>query len=77
MSKELLQKACSLHGQRGVARLIGKSPTAVNLILKGTYPKPEKILKIVEKVFADLDSSAVVCPILGDIHINVCAKYKK
>ena len=74
---KLLKKACDLHGQRKVGEMIGKSATAVNLILKGTYPKPEKILQKVDEIFTDLKTSKSECPVLGNIHINVCSKYKK
>lgn len=76
MSLSLLKKACEKYSQRQVAQKIDKSATTINLILKGKYPKPEKILQKVAEVFTDLDSNEVVCPILGTIHINVCSKYQ-
>lgn len=76
MSEELLKKACDLYGQRGVARMIGKSPTAVNQILHGNYPNPQRILSIVAKQFNSLESDEYECPVLGTIHKDVCSKYQ-
>ncbi|WP_455756503.1 hypothetical protein [Sulfurimonas sp.] len=76
MSVDLLKKACDKHSQRKTGVMIGKSAATVNLILKGTYPKPEKILQKVSEVFADLNSTEFNCPVLGEIHVDVCKKYK-
>jgi len=76
VSLELLQRACEMHGQRGVAKKIGKSATTVNLVLKGKYPKPQPILKKVDEVFGWLKSDEVICPIVGELHIGVCQKYR-
>lgn len=73
---EILKKACDRHGQREVARRIGYSPTTVNQVLKGSYPKPEPVLKEATAAFADLASTDVLCPVLGTIHESVCARYK-
>jgi len=78
MSKALLEKACKHYkSQRIVGNKIGKSAATVNLLLKGTYPKPEKILKTVSEVFADLNATEVECPYLGVIHADVCNRYKQ
>jgi hypothetical protein len=77
MSVKLLKKACDIHGQRGVAKLISKSPATVNLLLKGKYPNPQKILQHVQEVFADLKEDKYKCHILGEIHIDVCNKYQQ
>lgn len=76
MSREILVRACELHGQRGVARLISKSPTTVNQILRGFYPNPQRILAIVAQKFGDLESGEWACPILGVIHPDVCERYR-
>jgi len=48
----LLRKAVESSSQASVARKIGRSPAAINQILKGTYAgNPETILKLVEKHF--------------------------
>lgn len=74
----LLQKACDHYGsQRTVGRMIGKSAATVNLLLKGTYPKPEKILQKVSEVFADLNHTKSICHVIGEIHPNVCIRYKQ
>ncbi len=75
MSLDLLMKACEIHGQREVGRLIGKSATTVNLLLKGKYPNAQKILKKVDEVFGWLKKREVICPVLGELHIDVCQKY--
>ncbi len=75
MSLNLLRKACEMHGQREVGRLIGKSATTVNLILKGKYPNAKAILKKVDEVFGWLKKTQVICPVLGELHIGVCQKY--
>ena len=77
MSVKLLQKACDHYkSQRVVGAMIGKSATTVNLLLKGKYPNAEKILQKVSEVFADLNTTEFRCPELGEIHINVCEKYR-
>jgi len=75
MSVELLRKACSYYSQRKVGSMIGKSATTVNLLLKGKYPKPDKLLQKVNDVFKDLEDSKCDCPVLGELHIEVCQKY--
>lgn len=74
-SLQLLSKACDQFGQREAGKRIGKSATTVNQILKEIYPKPEKILQIVDHTFAYLNSSEVQCPVLGEIHPKVCGRY--
>lgn len=77
MSHKLLEKACKHHkSQRKVASKLGISAAQVNLLLKEKYSKPEKILQKVSEVFADLDSDEFTCPVIGEIHINVCSKYQ-
>lgn len=73
MNIALLEKACDLHGQRGVARLIKKSPATVNQILKGAYPNPQRVLAIVAETFSSLEPDE--CPVLGAIHPDVCERY--
>lgn len=73
---ETLQKACNLYGQRETARKIGMSASTINRILKGTYPKPEHILERVVKVFSELREDKRECPALGEIHIDVCSRYR-
>jgi hypothetical protein len=76
MSAELLQKACSYYSQRKVGDMIGKSGSTVNLLLKGKYPNPEKILLHVQEVFAHLAEDRCECPTLGVLHVDVCEKYR-
>lgn len=73
---EILKKACNRYGQREVARRIGYSATTVNQVCKGIYPKPDPVLNAAAGVFSDFSSTDVVCPILGTIHENVCARYR-
>ncbi len=77
MSVELLQKACSHYGsQREVGNMIGKSGSTVNLLLKGKYPNPHKILQHVQEIFSHLIEDRYECPMLGVIHVDVCEKYR-
>lgn len=76
-SLELLKKVCDLYGQRKVAKTINRSATTVNQTLKGTYPKPEPILEMIELAFSSLRSTSINCPILGEIHPKTCFKYKQ
>lgn len=72
---EKLKHACELYGQRGVARKIQRSPTAVNQTLKGIYPNPSAILDLCEKAFKTLIISEIECPYLGKIHVDTCRRY--
>ena len=42
---ELLIKACEESSQGKVAAVLGISKTSVNLLLKGKYPKPDRMYK--------------------------------
>ena len=75
MSIEILKRACELYTQREVARRIGKSAATINLVLKGTYPNPQRILESVAIEFASLKSDECECPVLGTMHRDVCNKY--
>jgi len=48
---ELLQKACKQSSQRQVARGLGISATAVNLLLKEKYPNPTSMYELILNVF--------------------------
>lgn len=48
---ELLKEACKTSSQRQVARGLGISATAVNLLLKGKYPNPTAMFELILKVF--------------------------
>ena len=75
-SLQLLSKASAQLGQREAGRRIGKSAATVNLLLKEKYPNPTKILETVNKTFSYLNSSEVICPVLGEIHPKVCKRYQ-
>lgn len=77
MSVKLLRQMCDLYSQREVGKKIGKSAATVNLLLKGKYPNPHKILEKVSEVFAELNKNEVDCPVLNTIHLNVCLKYQE
>lgn len=74
--KKNFLKVCDTFGQREVGRRIGYSPTTVNQVYKGVYPKPEPVLTAAFKVFGDMNLENVPCPVLGEIHKNICAKYR-
>lgn len=61
---ESARRACAQHGQSTVAKLIGKSPAAVSLVLSGKYPgNSEAVLELIEAAYG---SSTVQCPVMGD-----------
>jgi hypothetical protein len=71
---ELLILKVGEIGQRAVARGIGKSPSAVNQVLHGSYRGcPDAILRRVEEVYG---ASQVQCPVLGEIPLGKCAEHK-
>ena len=74
-SLQRLKKACDKYGQRQTAKKIGYSVTAVNQVLKGNYPKPEPVLLSSDRVFGEMCSEQVHCPVLGEIHPDVCRRY--
>jgi len=74
---ELLKEACRIHGQRGVARILNRSPTAINHVLNGKYPNPSPILEMAGLAFGGVRYGVVKCPVLGEIHAKTCGKYKQ
>ena len=73
-SYEKLKRAVDDLGTREVARRLKKSPAAVSQLYHNKYPNPERMYVLVEKVFGT--DGEVICPVLGAIHKNVCAKYR-
>jgi hypothetical protein len=71
-----LERACKLYGQREVARRMKVSATSINLILKGRYPNPKRMLERAKEMFC-FDAQERECPILGAIHFEVCEKYRE
>lgn len=69
-------RACDKFGQREVARRINYSPTTVNQVYKGIYPKHKPVLAAALKVFGNMAPENIECPLLGEIHENTCAKYQ-
>lgn len=72
----ILKRACDKLGQREVARRIRRSVTAVNQTLHGKYPNPEPILELAELAFGHYKSDEVVCPVIGEIHVQTCDRYR-
>jgi transcriptional regulator with XRE-family HTH domain len=60
--------------QAEIARRIGKSPSTINQILKGTYPDPRIILQLIEEKFG---STIIDCPVHGDIPLGQCAEERR
>lgn len=72
---EILRRAVALHGQAKVARLIGRAPSGINQILKGTYAAdPSRVLELVEAEFGE---QTVTCPELGEIPLPTCIEERK
>lgn len=69
-SLQLLREACEETSQAEVARKLGYCPSAINQVLKGTYPAPQNILAKVEKEYRR--SATINCPILGPITPGKC-----
>lgn len=66
-----LQQAVANESQAKVASKCGISPTAVNQVLKGTYPG--NINNVAEKVSGALLEHSVICPVLDVITTDICA----
>lgn len=67
---ETLRRAVAQRGQAAVARAIGKSASAVNQVLHGTYQgRPETILEAVAEAFGN---EKIACPVLGEIPLAQC-----
>lgn len=69
---QLLRAACEETTQAEVGRRIGYSPSAINQVLKGTYPDPQKLLAKVEQVYCQ--SATINCPIVGPITPGKCVE---
>ncbi len=74
MSMTLLKQAAKRYGQRGAARKLWLSAATVNRVLHGAYPNPEHVLAKAAEVFGEPDRGDR-CPVLGEIHPDVCARY--
>ncbi|MGE4406078.1 helix-turn-helix domain-containing protein [Pseudomonas sp.] len=72
---KLLRTACAERSQADVARALGCSAGTVNMVLKGSYPNPEKWLQRVEEVFG---STRIECPVFGcEITLGRCADERR
>jgi len=74
MSKTILDLAIDAYGVNEVARKLDMSKATVSRVHGGTYPNPTRVLEKAAEVFAEL-GMASVCPVLGEIHPDVCARY--
>ncbi len=70
---EHLKRAVEAIGNNEVARKLGCSRATISRIVNGSYPNPEKICKKAESI--DLENEPGICPVLGEIHPDVCARY--
>jgi transcriptional regulator with XRE-family HTH domain len=71
---KLLVRLSNEMPQAEIARRIGRSASAVNQTLKGTYPNPEIILQLVDEEFG---ATIVECPVHGEIPLGHCAEERK
>lgn len=69
-----LKQAVETQSQAKVASQCGISPTAVNQVLKGTYPG--NLNNVAEKVSGALLEQSVICPVLDVITTDICASYR-
>ena len=67
----LLRQAVDAHGQAGVARKLGYSPSAVNQVLRGTYRGG--LDNFMRKVAETFGHGTVQCPVMGEISLKRCA----
>ncbi len=66
---DLLKQAVAASSQAEVARRIGRSASAINQVLKGSYPNPEAILELVA---AEYGGDTVDCPVMGQVPLAQC-----
>ena len=71
----LLKRAIDRDGVNEVAREIDMSKSTVSRVASCDYPNPDRVLAKVAAAYADLENKPDVCPILGEIHPDVCARY--
>ncbi|MCF6267793.1 MAG: hypothetical protein L3J57_14805 [Desulfuromusa sp.] len=72
---EVARSAVETHGQAEVAKRIGRSSSAVSLVLAGKYAgNPDKIL---ERIVAEFSNETVNCPILGEIALADCLEARQ
>lgn len=67
---DILRSAVSATSQAEVARRIGRSPAAINQILKGKYPGNTSA--ILERVAAQFGADRVNCPVMGQVPLAQC-----
>lgn len=68
----LFKAKCAEIGQAKVAKLIGKSPAAINHLFHDTYnADPTWLLSRFEEEFC---SSTVMCPEMGEIPLKRCSE---
>lgn len=71
----LLRTAVTGSSQAEVARRIGRSAAAINLVLKGTYAgNPDTILELVS---AEFGGAEVDCPVMGTIALIHCIENRQ
>jgi len=70
---EILKKEVNMKGPKQVAKELGLSRTAVDLVCQGKYPAgTEKIEKRIASIYGQ--DGNVACPILGLITPNRCVE---
>ena len=66
----ILRRAVAESSQAQVARRIGRSPAAVNQVLKGIYAGDTDA--VLERVSAEYGGAEVECPVMGLIALSHC-----
>ena len=72
---EILRQAVEKSSQAEVARRIGRSPAAVNQVLKGVYAGDTEA--VLERVSAEFGGAEVECPVMGRIALSHCIENRE
>lgn len=72
---EELRRQCMATSQRKVAEKLGISPTAVNQLLKGSYPGDLKAME--SRVRGVYLAGVVDCPVLGELSSKDCLDWQR
>ncbi|NOQ30018.1 MAG: hypothetical protein GQ570_02720 [Helicobacteraceae bacterium] len=75
-SSQIFKKACELYSLGEIVKLTKISKATLSLLKNEKYPNPQKKLDQLAEHFSFLNSENVKCPTLGEIHTNVCARYR-
>lgn len=72
---EALARTCDLRSQAAVARELQRSPSLVNMVLRGRYPGD--LAGVEELVRGALMNGKVSCPALGELRQDECVHWRE